>query len=143
MIINRLIHDIFTISPEYIETDFLLLHEGDIISIGKAKINKYYDYIELNGNCKDINISKFTDELNNNIIHINANDFPQYYSCQLSNFPIFNRINDFIDKDIVINLPKVKVDSDLSFNMFSDGNTFKCKIIPLYSDNKLGEMICK
>ncbi|MDD4778981.1 MAG: hypothetical protein PHT02_00060 [Tissierellia bacterium] len=131
MTVNKVICSMYANSPESIETDFILIYEGDIVIKGKTVIKDYLDTIELNGNCEDINIRKFIDE-NETIICVNANDLPRYYTCELTNFPIDNRKNEFVNKDIIIKFPKVMLHSNFTFNMSCDYSSFNFDMQPLY-----------
>lgn len=143
MYVNKLIYSMYTTNPDYIETDFTLMHEGDIIVKGNATIYDEKETITLSGSCNNLNLDKFKDKsnLNNNVIDINSSNVSMYYSCELNNFPVINRINDIINKNIVISLPKVKIGSDFSFDLSYDFSKFKCEMTPLLSDNKLGDII--
>jgi hypothetical protein len=151
MTINELIYSMYSGLSDNIdsciETDFALKHENNIIAIGKTAIKKYSDTIELKGNIKDINFSKFTGDKGDdkNIIHINANDFPKYFSCELMNFPTKNRKDDFVDKKITISFLRVRLNSNLSFSLYYDYSSFSFDMQPLYETdtNKMCDIICQ
>lgn len=129
MNLNQIIYSLYTVSPKSIETVFVLFYEEKIVVKGKAIIEEYSDIIRLTGKCEDIDFRKFIGE---NKISININDIPRYYSCELINFPTKDIKANFVDKNIIINLPKVKIDSNFSFSMSYNISRFDCDMTPLY-----------
>lgn len=138
--IGNFIYSMYITPPETIETDFILIYEGDMVAKGKAIIHDESEIINLTGNFKDVNIKRFINK-NNNTIVFNSNDLPLICSCQLMNFPLKDRKNGLGDKDIVIDFPKVKINSDFSFSL-STINTFKFEIMPLYVVNENNPLLC-
>lgn len=129
MIIGNFIHSMYNFS-EKIEMGFVLTHEKDFIAKGRAFVYRGKEIVVLRCHTGDINITKFKNK-NNNKTTININNVPLYFSCELNDFPVENRKNDIVNKNIIIDLPKVKINSSFSFDMASGYSRFECEITPL------------
>ena len=149
MTINELIHsmykDIIYTYDVPIITDFILTKENEVIAKGKAEIQKYSDEIDLS--VEDFNANSFkmiSDNIKGNTFIINHEQIPRIFSCDLINFPPCNRVDNLQDKDITIQIHKVRVNSNFSIGMVYDNTKTNCSVVPLYDCEKeeLAKIIC-
>ena len=132
--ISELIRSIYTDQSccDYIVTDFVLTKENEVVAQGKAKIKKYSNTIDLLVDSFTINSMKIaSNNIGRNTVIIDKDEFPQYFSCELINFPLDNRIDCLKNKEIIVKIPKVKISGELVINMGDMDFTFS--ILPLCS----------
>jgi hypothetical protein len=131
---------------EYVSADCNLIKKDKMTIEGKVKIYKNTDNIELFINKTNINnLITVNGKVSQYDIKIERDLLPSYFYCEITNFTEDDRINKLIGKEIILKLHKVMVSADITFTMFDDETNVKCKITPIYDQEKheFGTIIVK
>lgn len=140
--VNKTIYSMYVNKDnEPITTDFILTNENGVMVQGKAEIKKHSDMIDLTIETAAMKITG--NDINNNIIIINYEQIPKYFSCELTNFPLEDRIYILKEEKISIKIPKVRIYGDFTIKMADDNLGLRCSILPLcsFGEKKLADII--
>lgn len=81
------------------------------------------------------NITEVSGKTSQCTIKIKKDSTPFDFYCEITNFPNANRVTNFIDKNIILKLHKVRVQNDFLFTLSDQYPKVKLNLIPLYDLN--------
>lgn len=143
MQINNIIHMMYDNKYHYDEPIIAQcnLTSENIIANGKIEVKRDLDTLHFIVESWEYkNKTEVSGKGNSQVIKIPSETIPINFKCEITNFPLENRTNDFKGKDILVKLHKILVTSDFTIDMEKDKSFFECDLLPLYDSGELGEL---
>lgn len=138
MRINDIIHMMYDNKYNYEEPIIAecSLTSENVIANGKIEIKRNSEVLRfIAESWKCNNATEVSGMGNLQTVKISSETLPLNFKCEITNLPLDNRIDDFVEKNIVIKLHKVSAVGDFTINLEENKSSFECDLLPLYDIN--------